>query len=418
MIEIVPTDRATYKNKILFITLLLPYPPNSGSAIHFFPHIKTLASRSDITLICFVDDEEQLRYIDNLKPYCSSIFTIVKKIRTHKHKAAAFWNFSRSTLTLAPYQVKKCFSKEMQQKINQLLYNNNYDAVFVVDIGMAQYIKGYNQTPKVLFKTYIESLFYKEYAKCTGNILMRYLAILEAQKLKRYERIILKEFDKIVTVTEKDAEYLSGNTESPLSFVRIPIGIDTNFFTPSDLEPKAKTILLLGSLFWYPNLDQARWFLRKIFPGVKKQIPEVKLIIIGEGAPKDILTYANKWGISFVGPADDIRPYFKNATLMVVPVRICGGGVRTKILTALAAKVPVVSTRIGYDGLGLTAEKEIIIADAEEDFTHAVVRVLNDADLRKRLANNGHSFILENFSMQRVSENLQDLLDNLAPTLK
>lgn len=391
----------------------MPYTPNFGGGALFFTYLKILSAQNDITLISFVDDEKELKYIDNLRPYCLSVFTVTKKIRTIKHRDMTFWNALKSFFSLTPYHINKFFSKNMRKKINGAIESNNYDAILVVDIGMAHYLNGHNSFPKVLFQPYIESVFYEEYAQLTKNILLKCWAVWEAKKIRRYEEKIFQKFDRIVTVTQKDADYLKLKTKDVQKYFSLPIAIDTDFFSSSEEEPKEKNILLVGSLFWYPNLDQTRWFLKDIFPLIKSQIPKAILTVVGEGPPKDILKYGDKSDIFIFGYVEDVRPYLKDATVVAVPTRICGGGVRTKILTALAAKVPVVATRVSCEGIGLIPGKHLLVADTEKDFADAVVEVLEDSDLRRKLTINGYSYLLENFSPQKVHLELERLLFDL-----
>jgi glycosyltransferase involved in cell wall biosynthesis len=290
----------------------------------------------------------------------------------------------------------------MRELIKRLIKNEKYLDIFVIDIGMAQYVKDYTAVRKVLFQPYIESLFYDEYKNTISNIAMKCLVALESAKLRKQEQSIMNKFDEIVTVTQKDANFLGARLKDPSKCIYRTTGIDTDYFTPRQEDPGTNNILFFGSLYWYPNLDQIRWFLKEIWPPLKGRVPGITVTIIGDGAPRDILRYSNKPGFSVLGYVDDVRPYLRNTALMALPVRICGGGLRTKILVAMASRVPVVSTSLGCAGLGVTHDKDIIIADGEKNFADALEMVIRDTDLRNRLADNGYIFAKENFKWKNL----------------
>jgi glycosyltransferase involved in cell wall biosynthesis len=143
-------------------------------------------------------------------------------------------------------------------------------------------------------------------------------------------------------------------------------------------------LAFIGAMDWFPNQDAVRWMVDDILPLVRKRTPRVTLTLAGRNPPRWMKRLSAD-GIRVTGTVEDVSPYLREAAVCVVPLRI-GGGTRLKILEALAAGKPVVSTAVGAEGLDLRPGEEIVIADSARDFAEQVAGLLEDKPLRERLA--------------------------------
>ncbi len=219
---------------------------------------------------------------------------------------------------------------------------------------------------------------------------------IEEKRIKQYEGMLVEQFDHTMVVIDPDRDaLLEGVGEAkraPLAakISSIPIAIDAQKLQPIQRQPNSRNIMTLGSLNYPPNLDGIRWFMEEIFPLVQQKAPDVTLTVIGKNPPASFMQMAREsnGAIDVTGYVESLTPYMEAAALMVVPVR-AGSGMRVRLLEAFACAMPTVTTTIGLEGIAAEADKEILIADDPQSFADAVLRLLQDADLRNHLAENG-----------------------------
>jgi len=209
----------------------------------------------------------------------------------------------------------------------------------------------------------------------------------------------MKKFDTVFTLSEYDKKYL--HKMDPGIAVRVmpyPAGLD---MSEKSFERQKNTLLFLASYkYLRRNVDAALWFYHEVFPLVRKAVPDARFVAAGYGPPPDLTALQEKDpSVSVPGFVDDLDKCYKQAGVFVAPILI-GGGVIVKVLDALAAGTPVVTTTYGNEGVGATPERDILIADDPAGFADAVIRVLSDQELAARLSRNGQEFVRQNFTLE------------------
>ena len=187
-------------------------------------------------------------------------------------------------------------------------------------------------------------------------------------------------------------------------------GVDIDYFSPSkDITPEKHNIVFTGSMDWLPNEDAMQYFIREVLPLVRKEIPEVTLTVVGRN-PYASLVELSKSDQSIVvtGRVDDVRPYMDKAAVYVVPIRI-GGGTRLKIYEAMSMGKPVVSTTVGAEGLPVTNNQELVLADSAPEFAAALIRLFRDRDWAAELGGRAAKLVREKFGWRGVSESFAAL---------
>lgn len=169
-------------------------------------------------------------------------------------------------------------------------------------------------------------------------------------------------------------------------------------------ESYFSTIVFVGTMNYWPNEDAARYLCQEILP-VLRQVhrKELRLLLVGRNPSPTVQQLRALLGVTVTGAVDDVRDYYAQADLVVVPLRV-GGGTRIKILEAMMFERPVVSTTIGAEGLDFVPDEEIIIADDPTSFAHACARLLNEAALRQKIARNGRAAVLAKYERTAVQE--------------
>jgi len=184
-------------------------------------------------------------------------------------------------------------------------------------------------------------------------------------------------------------------------------GVDLTKFTPDFVPGASHLIAFTGAMDWPPNIDGATFFVREILPRIRQQNAAAHLLIVGSNPSQSLIhTLATPY-VRFTGSVEDVRPYLRQARLVVVPLRI-GGGTRLKILEAWALGKPVVSTTIGAEGLPIQDGTNIALADSAEAFAQRVIELLKDTPAAGQLGIAGRRVVEEVFGWDRVARTLID----------
>jgi glycosyltransferase involved in cell wall biosynthesis len=249
-------------------------------------------------------------------------------------------------------------------------------------------------------------------------IFLKPLAYLEANRIKKYEGMIVWNFEHTLAVSKQDSQGLleavgafkNKDEVDQGSITIVPIAVDTQELLPVNRFDGSTNIVTLGTLHYPPNADGIRWFIHEVFPLIKQKLPEASLTVIGKNPPSDFVQIAhqNPNSIKVTGYVPDLTPYLEKAGVMVVPVR-AGGGMRVRILEAFARGMPVVTTTIGIEGIEASPGEEVIIKDVPSEFAEAVVNLINDRGLQEKLARKGRLLAETQYDWQVVLKKMDTI---------
>jgi glycosyltransferase involved in cell wall biosynthesis len=206
-----------------------------------------------------------------------------------------------------------------------------------------------------------------------------------------YERRVMRSFNCVLAVSEQDRAALR-RLVPELPTALVPNGVDTDYFGPTTMMGTQATagtqatpyIVFTGTLDFRPNIDALRWFVQQALPLIRARRPQARFVAVGKSPAPAVYALAGA-GVEIHGDVPDVRPFIAGAAAYVVPMRM-GGGVRLKLLEALAMQAPVVSTSMGAEGVeGLAHGAQLLLADTEQEFAAAVLRLLEDRPLARRL---------------------------------
>ena len=190
-------------------------------------------------------------------------------------------------------------------------------------------------------------------------------------------------------------------------------GIDVEYFKNTPIRrPKSPTVLFVGNYKWLPNVDAAKYIAYEIWPSIHRQIPNAELKIVGRDATNEILKLKRIPGVNVIGEVGDIREALGSAHVMLAPIRN-GRGTRYKILEAMAAGLPVVSTSLGIEGIRAKDGVNALIRDSKEELVRATVELLKNPALTKKLAINGKRLVDNNFNWEKISGDLDVVYQKL-----
>ena len=385
--------------KILFLTYDLPYPLNSGGKIRAYYFLKSLAKNNKITLFSYYRSEEQKEHLSALGEYC-------EKIQLFKrNKVWAISNFIRTFSSKIPFTAAIYYSEEMKESLLKETSMNNYDLVFFESFYPAVFMPLLkNKELKVVMGN--ENIEYKVYERLANQKKkpISELMKIEISKMRRFEENLWRQADLNLVVTAQDGKVVNKITgKKP---VIIPNGVDFPLYGKISPDRKSHRIIFIGNLLYQANSDAIKYFLLKSFPLVRKEDKSVKLVIISGYHPTWIDRFVKKGGVELIqDKVTPAREFLKTGAVFIAPMRV-GGGTNIKILEAMAAGLPVVTTQVGNEGINAKVNKEVIITDDPENFSRGLLDLLQNENKNEIIGQAGKNFVGKNYDWENIGKAL------------
>jgi glycosyltransferase involved in cell wall biosynthesis len=394
--------------RVLLLTQVLPYPPDSGPKVKTYYVLKYLAQQHDVTLVSFVRDTDKPDYIRHLESLCERVVTV--PISRSPVRDLSF--LGKSLLTNQPWMMLRDERPEMRAALDKLRGETHFDVVHADQLNMGQYALPFEDSRKVLDLHNALWVLYKRLAETQSPTKpMKYILLRDWRLLKRYEGEMCRTFDAVTAVSEEDKRSLIEAGARP-DITVIPIAIDTDEQAFIQRQPTGPHIVHIGTMYWPPNIDGITWFLDEIYPRIKQQVPDVRCTLIGARPPASITERAQADpSLTVTGYVEDPVPYLRDSSMMVVPLR-AGGGMRVKILNALSQGIPMVSTTVGCEGIDVKNGSDILVADDPAAFADASIRLLKDAALNAQVTANGRRTAEDRYDYRQACKPLDAVYAN------
>jgi glycosyltransferase involved in cell wall biosynthesis len=388
-----------------------PYPPREGGPIAMYAIIRGLIDQGHQVKVLalntnkyFVDSAEippDFRKATNLE-----MVTVNLSINPFK----AFINL----FTTESYHVERFISHDIESKISEILQNNRFDVIQLETLYMTSYIdliRKYSNGKIILRAHNIEHLIWERMAmNCTNPVKRFYLNHL-FRTLKRFELMAFNQVDGIAAITKKDADtFIQLGCRVPVT--PVPFGIDPDDYAKyTDIKPEIPSLFHIGSMNWLPNVEGIKWFLEKVWNRIHREFPELKLYLAGRMMPPWLLN-ARYPNVIVVGEVENALKFIRSKWIMIAPL-FSGSGIRIKIIEAMAAGKPVVTTTIGAEGINYTNDKDILIADTADEFVDALKQCLQDPNLCTAIGKNAKTLILSEYDNHLIISNLVGFYDQI-----
>lgn len=389
--------------KILFIANRFPYPPFRGDKLKIYNLAKRLAVQHELHLITFMEQKSDLQYLPELE----SIFPVIELI--HLPKIQSVVNVATGMLGAKPLQVNYFKSGKFRKRLSELLQSNQYDAVHVQHLRMAQYAMEINDLYRILDLPDAFSLYWQRRKEVPRSFFSAFLDNIESKRVLKYESQILKSFNLNLVCSNEDLKFLK-NKHQANNIALLPNGVDTDKFKPMNHDYNENvTLLFTGNMDYDPNVDAVLYFVKDIFPLILQKHPQAKFIIAGQRPIDKVKALDNGGNVQVTGFIPELSEMYNRASVVVAPLRF-GAGTQNKVLEALAMGIPVVCSNIGFEGLGISDGEGAFMRTDAVSFADQVSNLLSDAQLRETTGSKGIEVIRKSFSWDIVAAQLGEYL--------
>ncbi len=410
---------------ILLLTPQTPFPPDQGAPIRNFSFIRYLGSNSDyeLSLLSFARPGESCENspaLAQLQNYCHQVILV-----PHPPARSRLTRLAELVRSRQPDLALRLSSPSFYATMTLLLRRVEFDVILCEALEMAPFVLSYfsslppgSKRPRLVLDEHnaehrLQQRIYQHEGQAGFKRLPAALySRLQAYRLAQYEARALRFFDRSIAVSEPDRAALQALPGVRAEIAVISNGLDLQEFTPGDAsEDTAGTLVFTGTMDFRPNVDAVTWFAREIWPLIRQERPQARFIIVGRRPAAAVQSLNRLSGIEVTGAVEDARPYIRFSSLYVVPMRM-GGGVRYKVLEALAMGKAVVTTTMGVEGIDLVAGQEALVVDSPADFARICLELLAQPDRRAALGRNGRSFVEQHFDWRKITPRLEQVIDH------
>ena len=391
--------------KILWVKTDFLHPTDRGGQIRTLETLRGLHQRHEVHYLAY-DNAAQPEGLARANEYCSVAYPVEHRIREKTSPAFAA-QLVAGLVSPLPVAAARWKSLAFEKQLKKVMAEHAFDSIVCDFLFPAPNFADLSRC--TLFQHNVEAMIWDRHAQHGATPLHRWYFGIQAKRMAAYEGQVCRAVRNIIAVSEVDAEMMR-DRYGVSRITAVPTGVDIDFFTPVDKQPPpVADLIFLGSMDWMPNIDGMQWFFTEIWPLILAKRPQTTLAIVGRKPGPAILALGEKPGIQVTGTVPDVRPWLHGSKLSIVPLRI-GGGTRLKIYESMAARVPVVSTTIGAEGLDYRNQETIAIADSPALFAEQCLNLLGDAPSMNRMSGAAWELVANRYSWQAVTDQFESCL--------
>lgn len=384
--------------KVVFLTSRFPYPVEKGDKLRAFEHIRHLSRQHDVHLLSLSHQGVSRQQLDVLSQFCQSI---------HVYRIPRWrlpLNITSALINGLPAQIGYFLDRRCKREVQNTLIKLQPDHLVAQLIRTAQYVRTM-PFPKTLDYMDAFSFGARQRAR-SGALLLRPFFALESKLLRKYERQVYADFTHHTVISRQDRSRL------PLAYrksvVVLANGVDTDYFSPIPEEKKRWDVVFVGNMGYRPNIEAARYLVKKIMPHVWKERPETTVCLAGARPHKSVRALADR-RVAVTGWVDDIRSAYAAGRVFVAPM-FTGMGQQNKILEAMAMGLPCVTTSIVNNAIGAVPRKQLFLAEAGRSFADNILELLGSPALSLELAQEARAFAETAFCWDEQNKVLDSIL--------
>lgn len=375
--------------KVLMLTPYLPYPPTSGGQVRSFNLIKNLAKDHQITLFSLIKNEQEGKYVENLKKYCKKVAVFNRPAKPWTLK-----NIFKTGFGTYPFLVIRNFSSEEARLVAKELEEGNYDLIHAENFYVMPHIPKTDIPILLTEQTILYSVFQHFVESLPWYFCwLKPILMIDVLKLKYWELRYWRSADYLAAVSPEDKARIEKATEKKVFIV--PNGVDYQYLSARRYEKLVRPTVFFGNadMHWLQNEEGAKVLLNKVWPLIKKMVPKSKLWIGGKIAPEVLRKYQRLDDVTIeeIGIGEQSKGY-QQAWVMVAPMQ-SGGGSRTKFFEAMASGLPIVTTPEGAEGIPVKNNREMMIRKGCQAIAKASINLLENKELAEQVGRRAKNFV-------------------------
>jgi len=391
-------------DNLLFLVHRIPYPPNKGDKIRSFHFLKHLSEHFNVYLGAFIDDADDLAYINTVKQYCSDV-NLVSINPTWRTVMSAKGLFTGSSLSVPYYDVGS-----MHSWVGSTIQDNQIKKVFLFSSVMAQFITKHEGLDVIADFVDIDSDKWRQYAEKKAWPIS-WVYTRESKYLLGFEKAIAKKYRQVLFVSKKEADLFNRLSGGLKTIDYVNNGVDIDYFTPSKnfLNPYKKdetAIVFTGAMDYWANVDAVVWFVDNVLPELLANNMNVMFYIVGSKPSSIVKELQAHQNVTVTGRVEDMRPFIQGADVIVAPLRIARG-IQNKVLEAMAMGKAVVASPQAMEGIDAETSG-IRVADSPSQFSNAIFEMLKLADYEP----SNRAFVETEFSWIESGNKLVSIIQN------
>jgi polysaccharide biosynthesis protein PslH len=417
--------------RIVFVTDGLPYPPHSGARLRDFHLIRHATRKHRVTVLSQLESAHEAQHVPQFSRLCEHVETVYVPPR---QPVATAWHAARWGLSGRPLAAFPFIHAAMIAKLRAIVAQGDVDVVQIEHAWLGPYVEYLPKSFRGRTVLDLHNVGERQYRSMTRMKMSVGRAAsfwLKRGLMHGWEARYAARFDQVIAVSEVDAAWLRA-ANPRLRVTVIENGVDTCQLRPLGPPLTAPTLLFVGTMGYLPNVDAVLHLHDLILPLIRREYPHINLFVVGRAPRPEIVRLAtvpvmlngakhppappgetlrsaqSDSQIIVTGEVIDVRPYYQQAQVCVVPLR-AGGGTRLKILEAMALGRPVVSSSLGCEGLTVTHGEHLLIADTPADFAAGVIRLLRDPELWHRLTQNARRLVETRYDWAMIGDKLLDV---------
>jgi sugar transferase (PEP-CTERM/EpsH1 system associated) len=389
---------------ILFACHRMPSPPSGGAKIRAFHMICHLGQKHSVSVVTLAHTQDELREGEGLRQWCIQVLAEVLPASVRWRQAALAFAAGRSS-SMAYF-----WSSRLYDRVREAARQTPFDAVIAHCAFAAPYVADVPAALRLLDFCDIDSGKWLDYARHFAFPLSAGYGV-EARRLRAVEKDLASRFDQCTVVTPGELEQFRAlGARTPCRV--LPNGVDLAYFRREQREPgESRVIVFMGRMDYFPNVQGIVKFAREALPLIRQSVPGAELRIIGAEPARSILELAKRPGVTVTGAVPDVRPYLRDAAVAIAPLYVARG-TQNKILEAMAAGIPVITTPLAAKGVEAVPGRDLLVAETGAEFAAQVVRLLQSPELRRELAGAALEQVAAAHSWSATLELLDGLLDS------
>ena len=393
--------------RLLFLTNRLLSSEDSGWTRRLYPFLKELKAKGHyVCVISFYDNDSELINLEYECEYYNKVIPV------KLNRKISILRMFRSFFTKKPFKLEFDNTLKMKKAIEKELKTNVYDIIYSHFYKMASYLKYFPKYKRVVDLCDANIITSSRLEEQATNVIDKFFINLEKDFIYKFEKSCMIDYDKVFFISEIDKQAMMSK-EIKKEPVVIKNGVDTNFyFNKESFNYNKNKIVYVGTMSSLGNHDAVMYFLKSIYPKIKKEIPKVEFTIIGANPRQELLDFVKSDNsVTVTGRVDDVREYLKLAGCSVAPMRGVAG-LQNKILETMSMGIPTVTTTNGAEGIA-SNENCLFIEDDEEKFAQKVIKLLSNSELRNQYSIKARKYCVDNFSWKACGDLLEKELESL-----